>query len=499
MSINKQIVQGTIVLTVATLASRILGFLYRIFLSNIIGAEGMGIFQLIFPVLGFCIALSCGGIQIAVSRFVAESKSAANRFMIFISSIIMSLVLSSLTTACLYFFAEPISYHIIKNSQCSALLKYASITIPLTTFHSCVSGYYLGMKKTLVPALSSVIEQVVKVAAIFIIGIVCVGNNIKITPMIAVYSMIISEFFGMVFCLIALGGEKKFSFKINELFSSMKKLFSVSYILTLNKIMITFLQCFEAILVPIVLMKSGLSSNNALSIYGILTGMALPVISFPSAINTSVSTMILPTIAGANTDGNSSQVKRTTEVSIWFSLVMGIFFIGFFLYFGDFIGGTIFGHNKAGEYIKILAWLCPFMYLSITMGSILHGLGKTNTAFVHNVIGTIIRLGCLWFLVPQVGIIGYLWGLLGSNLVTTLLHGYYIRKEIDFKFDCTNNIVLPVIWTVCSMLAGWLVKYIFSFSSLHSTVFRYVSSGISGLVLAGVFLYFLLRQIKSIR
>ena len=140
MSVKKQIIKGTIVLTTATLISRVLGFLYRIFLSNLIGAKGMGIFQLIFPVLGFCIALSCGGIQIAVSRFVAESKNKANKFMILISSLIMSLMLSSLTTVCLYFYAQPISIHIIKNVQCYELLKYASITIPLATFHSCISG-----------------------------------------------------------------------------------------------------------------------------------------------------------------------------------------------------------------------------------------------------------------------------------------------------------------------------------------------------------------------
>lgn len=499
MSVKKQIIKGTIVLTCATLTSRVLGFLYRIFLSNLIGAKGMGIFQLIFPVLGFCIALSCGGIQIAVSRFVAESKNNASRFMIFISSIIMSLLLSGFTTICLFFYAAPISIYIIKNVECYQLLKYASITIPLASFHACVSGYYLGMKKTFVPAVSSIVEQVVKVTAVYIIGMVCVGNHIKITPMLAVYSMIISECSGIIFCIIALGTEKKYSFKIRELFSSMKKLFSVSYILTINKIMITFLQCFEAILVPLVLMKSGSSSDDALSIYGILTGMALPVISFPSAINSSVSTMILPTIAGANTDGDQLQVRKTTEVSIWFSLVMGIFFIGFFLYFGDFIGGTIFGHAQAGEYIKILAWLCPFMYLSITMGSILHGLGRTNAAFVHNVIGTTIRLACLWFLVPQVGIVGYLWGLLGSDLIVTLLHGRYIKKDIHFSFDCVNNIILPVIWMLCSMSAGWLMKYILSFSSFHGRMFRFISSGISGVVLLGVFLYFLLRQLKELR
>ena len=95
--------------------------------------------------------------------------------------------------------------------------------------------------------------------------------------------------------------------------------------------------------------KSGLSKDNALSVYGILSGMAVPVITFPLAINTSVSTMILPAIADANTSGKNNQVKKATETSICFSIIMGIFFIGFFLYFGDFIGGEIFGHRQAGD------------------------------------------------------------------------------------------------------------------------------------------------------
>ena len=87
--LNKNpIIKGTIILTIASLLSRIIGFLYRIFLSNLIGARGMGIFQLIFPVLGFCVALSCGGIQIAVSRFVAESRNNKDKFLVFVSSII---------------------------------------------------------------------------------------------------------------------------------------------------------------------------------------------------------------------------------------------------------------------------------------------------------------------------------------------------------------------------------------------------------------------------
>lgn len=498
MSVKKQIIKGTIILTGATILSRVLGFLYRIFLSNLIGAKGMGIFQLIFPVLGFCIALSCGGIQIAVSRFVAESKNLKEKFLILLGSIIMSLALSVLTMGLLYVFADSISIYLIHNKHCIELLKLAAFTIPLAAIHSCIGGYYLGMKKTFVPAVSAIIEQIVKVVSIVIIGLVCTDSNIKITPIIAVYSMIISEIFGVGFCLISVSGESKYAVKFSHLFASIKKLFSVSYVLTANKIMITFLQCVEAILVPIVLVKSGLSSDNALEIYGILTGMALPVIMFPSALNTSISTMILPTVASANTSGKNRQLKQTTTVSIWFSIVIGIFFIGFFLQFGDFIGSVIFGHKKVGEYIMILAWLCPFMYLSITLGSILHGLGKTNTAFIHNVLGTFIRLCLLWFGVPQVGIVGYLWGLLLSEVLVTFLHSLYIKKEIDFKFNPFTNIIKPAIWMFISMAGCKLVQFIFSFSSFSGTLFLYVSYAFSGITLLGIFSYFVFNNYKGI-
>lgn len=499
MSLKKQIIKGTLVLTIASLLSRALGFLYRIFLSNLIGAKGMGIFQLIFPVLGFCVALCCGGIQIAVSRFVAESKNASGKYMILLSSIIMSLGLSITTTLFLYYYAFPICLHIIKNEECTDLIKYAAFTIPLTTFHSCVSGYYLGLKKTFVPAASSVFEQMVKVVSVYIMGLVWIQQGIKLSPMIAIYTMIISEAGGFIFCTLALTAEKKYKFKIAELFSSIKKLFSVSYILTINKIMITFLGCFEAILVPIVLKKSGLSTNDALSIYGVLTGMAIPVITFPSSINTSVSTMILPTIADANTSNQKDRVKKTTEVSIWFSLVMGIFFIGIFSFYGNFIGGTIFGHPEAGEYIRTLAWLCPFMYLSITMGSILHGLGKTNIAFLHNVIGTSIRLFCLWFVVPKVGIMGYLWGLLGSELIVSLLHGYQIHKEIHFEFDVKMCIIKPSIWLTLSLVIGKLLQTILGYTSFTGKVWGFFISGVTAISILSVFLYFLARQIKDMR
>jgi len=276
-------------------------------------------------------------------------------------------------------------------------------------------------------------------------------------------------------------------------------MFSVSYVLTLNKIMLTFLQTLEAVIFPTVLLKSGLSLSDSLSIYGILTGMALPVVTFPSAINTSVSTMLLPTIAGANSGNDVSGIKKTTEYSIWFSMITGIFCVGVFLFYGDFIGTNIFRQPLAGEYIMILAWLCPFLYLSITLGSILHGLGLTNAAFIHNVIGVVIRLASLWFGVPVFGVEGYLIGLLISNLVVTLLHSFYIHKYVDFNFSAINNIVKPALWIAIGLIMGKLVSYIFSFADCKGLVFCIFSAGISGVIIVMVFGYFVWRESVNLK
>ena len=139
------------------------------------------------------------------------------------------------------------------------------------------------------------------------------------------------------------------------------------------------------------------------------------------------------------------------------------------------------------------------MYLSITMGAILHGLGKTNQAFIHNVVGTVIRLFCLWFLVPAIGIKGYLWGLLGSNLITTLLHNYCIKKNIGHKLNCMDFIIKPVIWLSISMLCCYLIRYIFSFCNSETRLYSYFSNGVCAVVLVGVFSFFFYTYWKNIK
>ncbi|MGN0383103.1 MAG: oligosaccharide flippase family protein, partial [Eubacterium sp.] len=443
MSRKKAIIKGTLILTIAGLISRIIGFFYRIFLSNSIGAEGMGIYQLIFPIHAFCMSLCSVGIQTAISRFVAEESAVGNRrcgFKIMRAGLIISIIISVVTAFILFKFSDFIAANIINEVRCGSLLKLIAVSLPLACIHSCISGYFLGIKNASVPAWSQFIEQAVKLMALYLISIVLTANNQRLTPFVAVSTIVISEIGSCIFCIIMILSEKIYcqSLPITKSDSHkttmcyMKLIWSVAWVLTLNRLMLNFLQSGEAILIPYSLRRFGFSSSDALSIYGVLTGMAFPLIMFPSAIINSIALMLMPTIAEAHAGGNLKALIKSTSTSLRFCFYAGIFCTAVFIIYGNDMGIILFGEVSAGNYITILAWICPFIYLATTLGSILHGLGHTRLIFIHNLISSVLRLLLVIFAVPVIGIKGYLWGVLISQLIATFLHWHYVRKEIPF-------------------------------------------------------------------
>lgn len=170
-----------------------------------------------------------------------------------------------------------------------------------------------------------------------------------------------------------------------------------------NRLVMNLLQSLEAILIPVRLELSGLSRSQALSVYGVLTGMALPFVMFPSAIINSLAVVLLPSVARHQSLGNRSGILKNISLSFRYSSYMGILCIGIFTSFGDSLGLQVFKSAEAGSFISILAWLCPFLYLSTTMGSVLNGLGKTSVTFLHNLVSLLVRLAFVFFGIPRPG------------------------------------------------------------------------------------------------
>lgn len=467
-TLKNPIIIGTIILTLAGFISRILGFFYRIFLSNTIGAEGMGIYQLIFPVYGLCNAICTSSIQTAISRYVASElsqKSGKGAKTTLHAGLFCSLSLSILLALIVYQFAEPIAYYFLQEPRCASLLRIMAISLPVGAIHTSINGYYYGMQKTAVPAFSQLTEQLIRVFSVYALAAYAVSNSFYISPKIAVYGLLLGEAASVVYCLIAYSLSKNPLFHSNKPAPSfslqLKRILLLAIPLSLNRFMLNLLQSLEAVLIPSRLKAFGLSGNTALEVFGVLSGMAMPFILFPSAITNSIAVMLLPAIADAQSSNNTAKIYRTSDYSIRFSLIIGILCTGIFLVFGNEMGNLFFHSPAAGSFITTLSWLCPFLYLTTTLGSILNGFAKTSTTFFHNLLSLIIRIAFVVLLIPQVGILGYLWGILASQLIISLLHLHTVHSLISISFDIISWVIRPVF-----CLSSSIVIVLFLFQKL---------------------------------
>lgn len=461
-SLKNQIIKGTVILSLAGLLTRIIGFYYRIFLSRRIGASGMGLYQMIFPVFGLCYSFAVVGIQMSISRFTAiklGKKQIPEMYTVLKLGIFFSLVLSLCAAVSLYTFSDSIAIYILDDIRCSKLLKIVSLAIPIGSVHSCISGYYLGKKNAGIPAWSQLLEQIVRVGSVYVISLVLLSSNQDISPSIAVWGLVLGEISSALFCICFLSCEKGFfSSRLIAIRATFRDMFAIAYPITLNKIIVSILSASEAILIPLSLKKSGMADETAISIYGILMGMSMPFILFPSTITNSISAMILPSVAEAQATGNNTLVSNTSSKVIEYCLSIGIFCSGFFYIYGDSLGIMFFNSPEAGLYISILSWLCPFLYLSATIGSILNGMGMTKTTFIHNMASSILRLSFIIIAVPRIGIKGCLFGILSSFILCSILHISTLYRHCPFYYSTYKYIIKPALVTVFALGAGLVMS-----------------------------------------
>ncbi len=487
---QRTLIMSTLFLTATGFLSRILGFFYRIYLSRTIGAEGMGIYQMIFPVYGICFSLCAGSIQTAISRFTAAEKSKGKQALLagFCVSFSMSLVLAGL----IWSQADVIAVHILREPRCAELFPALALAIPCTAVHACICGYYYGKEKVQVPAVSQLIEQCIRIFTVYIVADIFYAREVEMTALVAVIGLVVGEagsalFALLSFCIFQASGVS-FHENLQEsatlsqistpadsslqsttpltsvaqhkhtlpthttssVFSTLIPLMTLATPLMANRLIMNLMQSAEAILIPNQLKVFGLDNSQAVSIYGVLTGMAMPFIMFPSAIINSLAVVLLPTVARQQSFGNHAGIKNSISMSFRYSLYMGVLCIGIFTEFGPELGMTVFDNSDAGTFITILAWLCPFLYLATTMGSILNGLGKTTATFTNNFITITIRLLFVFFGIPRFGILACLWGMLASEIFLVLLHYVSIYRLLNFTPNVWETILKP---TFCLLSA----------------------------------------------
>lgn len=473
--LQNKIIKGTMILTIAGFITRILGFFYRIFLADHLGASLLGTYQLIFPLYGIAFTIYGAGIQTAISQIMASSCAISESIQngrqpgtcpkakrILLYGLGISLCLSISLLILVQNFAEPIATYLLLEPACTPYLRILSLLFPFCGITACLHGYYFGMQNAKIPAMTQIVEQISRLGFVFLI--LCLfPTSPKQGCIIAVWGLVVGEVVSNAYAVYQfvkyqINGKRRAALQMQSLLKSKQpvfthtktqsnrkhpvsihiqslsenhlwlKLLSVSATLTTTKLIVAILNSTEAVFIPAALRMYGYSGQDALALYGILTGMVMPFLLFPSSITNSIAVMLLPAVADSNAMGQQKQVKRYVTTSTLYCLLIGFIFTVFFLLFGNLIGDLCFHNQTAGSFLRILSWLCPFLYLSTTLNSIINGLGKNRQTFLITVVSQSIKLYSLVFCVPRFGINAYLIGILVSQIIMTILSCMCLRK-----------------------------------------------------------------------
>ncbi len=447
---NKNLIESTIILTVASLFTRVIGFFYKIYLSNALGTYQIGLYQLIMPVYMLAWSIICSGFTTTVSKMTSEYSVRSNYktlYKVLIIATTISFIISLFVGGFLYLFSDYVSASLLKEPTLSTSLKIVAISFPFMAIGSTVRGFFLGLKSPSIPSISQIIEQVIRIG--FVVIFMAMYGEVSIP--IAILGITISEIGSMIFVYVLLvkhtnNIKKTYNKRQNYMKSSeLLQLILISSIpLTLNRITTSSIHTYENILVVDRLVDFGLTREMAVAELGKLTGFVSPLIFFPTTIILSISISLLPNISELKAKNDYKKINYYLSYIMNFVAVSGLFFSMFFYFLGESLSDMLFNVD-VGEIIMLFGLISPLLYMQIIFNGVLNGLGKQLYIFKNNIGTSIINLSLMYVLIPRLGLNGFILAICVGSLYLCISNYRVIRKEIKTSFSIIRVFTMPFI------------------------------------------------------
>lgn len=431
------LVYSTLILFVSNFIVRIIGFLYKVFLSNNLSEVHLGVYHLVFNFLMICIAVTTTGIPTALSCLVARKKAFNDKHStntLFISAIYMSFFIAALISIFVGLNSNYLSSKILHSNDMSIFILAICPAIIAITLSNVVRGYYYGIKKVNTPAISQILEQISKILFVYLIV-----KNFKDPNLICLSAIIgisIGECISLVFLTFSLAKkpyiDNKYTIDIKEFVSASYDTVKMSLPITCNRMSNIILNSISSMIIPSRLALSGITYSNALGIYGTISGMVFPFVYLPFMLVSALVVNIIPNISLDVTRKNIFAIKSKICFSLILTLVMGTACSLIFYFLGEELCMTVFNNKLAGIYLKYMCLVPLFLSLNHILSGILHSIGKEYLSSVIGISSMVVQTLCLYFIlpIPNVGLGGYIIILTVIPFLAFLSNTYVLFKYL---------------------------------------------------------------------
>lgn len=485
---KKSLVESTIILTSASLFTRLIGFFFRIFMNRELGTYQMGLYQLIMPIYMLAWSFICSGFTTTISKFTSEYNALNDKQTmkkVFYYSTIISVTIGILTTFVFLSFSEYIAENIVKEAVLAIPLKIISISFPFMALGSCIRGYFLGLQQPNVPSKSQVLEQLSR------IGLICFFIYLtgSLTINIAILGIAFAE---TVSCLYAFVKYLQHNKKNRNIYTYTKTssknvlpLIALSALpLTLNRVTHSLLHTYENLLINEKLVLYGFTREEALSEFGKITGLTFPLIFFPTTIILSISISLLASISSLYANKNYKAINSLLYKVMLFTLILSMFFASVFVIFSKELGLLLYNTDISFNLV-FFGLLSPFIYTQMILSSILNGLGKEFTLFVNSTFSSLVTIITIILLVPKYGVIGFIIAFTLSIISISFLNYICITKKMPLSFSILQLSIKPLIVMILTTMSMILFKSTLNttLSYLHLLILSLITTCLFGLLL----------------
>ena len=490
-------IKNALILTLTSLLLRFAGIIFKIWMASLIGSEGIGLYQLIFSVYVLASTFATSGISTAVTRLCSEelavgcqkgAKKILNR------AFLITFIIAFLSVIIVFFGADFIAVRLLGDLRATPALKILPFALPFMGISSCIRGYFISKRKVMPNALSQIFEQAVRIVLVVALvkKFITKGLAFCCTAVILgdVTAEILSCFVLWLFYKSELKETNPTGKRLRPPYKITSEILRIATPIISGRYLNSLLRTAENILVPKNLAKFHLSNSHALSQFGMIKGMALPVLFFPSAVLNSVSTLLIPEISEATAKKQKAVVKYTIENILKLTSLISFIFAAIFFVAGEEIGTLIYNDKDVGFLLRALSPIVPLMYLDSISDGILKGLDQQAFSFNTAISDSLLRIILITVLLKNTGIIGFIGIMYFSNLLTCLLNVSRLLKISGAALKFIKEIFLPLFLSVTVSLFSKALISLFQIT--NNLVY------IMLLVLLSVAIYFILLLCSGI-
>jgi stage V sporulation protein B len=472
---TQRLILNTALLTAASFLMQTVSVMFNVYLTNRIGTVGIGLFQLTMTVYGMAATFGCAGVRLGATRLnidlLAKNPQASlRRSMLLCTG--YALALSLCVAAALFSFAPLIAQGWLHDPRTVRSLRWLAAGLPFVAVTAAIQGYFTAVRTVYKCALSQGFEQGVRIVCVMLFLNHLLPRGIDYACLAIVYGMVIGEAAVFLLSCVLL----RYSAYMRRLGRGgksvcLRDLLHIAGPDAAGACARSVLLTTEHLLIPRGFEASGRSKEEAMRIYGVVHGMALPVLLYPSAVLSSLANLLVPEISELRVQRQSERINQAVLRVLKLSLLYGVFAGGMFYAFAEPLSVRIYGNTDAARYLQILAPLVPIMYLDMSVDGILKGLDEQKASMLYNIIDSGLCVVLVYLLLPRLAIKGYVIVLFVSEIYNFFFSVRRLFKVTGIPRPNAKSVLIPFLCVACAALIPLGIFHVLSPGLLDGSTF----------------------------